>query len=128
MMCGRSRDNSPGLPHPGVDAGLQLSLTPSIQNTHNRATMRWMGPSTSRRASALSSVALLAVSLLATATAGETQRQTVFGTSDDAVFMTSNDKPSLADALTINPELGIFYSYLRESTSLVRGEACVQRA
>ena len=85
--------------------------------------MRWVGSSTSRHASVLSSVALLAVSLLATATAGETQRQTVFRSSDDNAFMTNNDKPSLADALTINPELGIFYSYLRESTSLVCGEA-----
>ena len=73
----------------------------------------------------MSSVALLAVSLLATASAGENQRQIVFGTSDDAAFIASNDRPSLADALTVHPELGIFYSYLRESTSLVRGEGCM---
>ena len=83
--------------------------------------MRWMRACTSRgRATALSSVALLAASLLGTAMASGAETQMVFGALDDSI-MTSNDRPSLADALTINPELGIFYSYLRESTSLVCG-------
>lgn len=83
--------------------------------------MRWTKPSTSRRAAVLSSFALVAVSLLSTATAATgSERQMVLGAASDNTIMMSNDKPSLADALTINPELGIFYSYLRESTSLVR--------